>query len=275
MPVITMNWFSFMAPPTISTQNSLSAFTLILQRMRTLRQTLRMNSHKWHAGLTEKNIWCTMRCTFQHPPPCRKTPSFFDTWTQAVDVKAPNPSKCAHWCNLYQVWCYTMYLHSITFCCSISTSEYSKAQVEATSTSIHIPFSKVSVFHHLKFISYDVYSLNPLDEIVVDSIHTDPVHFDKYGNVVPGRFDTAVVRVKESDGGASLNLKGKFFMFSPLQYFSVPHWFLQDSKDSWGFLRIPEESSGLHYNLSDFELEENNSVKSSGILRTSVRRSSP
>ena len=35
-----------------------------------------------------------------------------------------------------------------------------------------------------------------------------------------------------------------------------------------GFLGIPEDSSGLHYNLSDFELEENNSVKSSGILRT-------
>ena len=52
------------------------------------------------------------------------------------------------------------------------------------------------------------------------------------------------------------------------QYFSVPHRFLQDSKDSWGFLRIPEDSSGLHYNLSNFELEENNSVKSSGILRT-------
>ena len=55
--------------------------------------------------------------------------------------------------------------------------EYSKAQVEAASHSIHIPFSKVSVFHHLKFISYDIYSLNPLDEIVVDSIHIDPVHF--------------------------------------------------------------------------------------------------
>ena len=35
-----------------------------------------------------------------------------------------------------------------------------------------------------------------------------------------------------------------------------------------GFLGIPEDSSGLHYNLSDFELEDNNSVKSSGILRT-------
>ena len=94
--------------------------------------------------------------------------------------------------------------------------EYLKAQVEAASTSIHIPFSKISVFHRLKFVSYDIYSLNPLDEIVVDSIHTDPVHLDKYRNVVPGRFDTVVIRVKDSDGGAGLNLKRMFVMFSPL-----------------------------------------------------------
>ena len=94
--------------------------------------------------------------------------------------------------------------------------EYSKAQVEATSDSIHIPFSKISVFHCLKFVSYDVYSLNPLDEIVVDSIHTNPVHFDKYRHVVPGRFDTVIVRVKDSDGGSSLNLKGTYLTFSPL-----------------------------------------------------------
>ena len=93
--------------------------------------------------------------------------------------------------------------------------EYSKAQVEATSDSIHIPFSKISVFHRLKFVSYDVYSLNPLDKIVVDSIHTDPVHFDKYRHVVPGRFDTVIVWVKDSDGGSSLNLKGTYLMFSP------------------------------------------------------------
>ena len=97
-------------------------------------------------------------------------------------------------------------------------STYSKAQVKATSTSIHIPFSKISVFHCLKFVSYDVYSLNPLDEIVVDSIHTDPVHFNKYRNVVPGQFDTIVIWVKDSDGGlaSSLNLKGMFFTFSSL-----------------------------------------------------------
>lgn len=78
--------------------------------------------------------------------------------------------------------------------------EYSKAQVEAASNSIHIPFSKISVFHRLKFVSYDVYSLNPLDEVVVDSIHTDPVRFDKYRNVVPSRFDTAVIQSSNESG---------------------------------------------------------------------------
>ena len=87
--------------------------------------------------------------------------------------------------------------------------KYSKAQVEVAAQSIHIPFSKVSVFHWIKFVSYDVYSLNPLDEIVVDSIHVDPVHFDKYRKVVPGRFDTAVIQVK--DRGNS-GLKGMFLL---------------------------------------------------------------
>jgi len=92
--------------------------------------------------------------------------------------------------------------------------EYSKAQVETASNSIHIPFSKVSVFHRLKFVSYDVHSLNPLNELVVDSIHIDPVHFDKYRNVIPGRFDTAVIQVKDRDPHGNSGLKGMFFMFS-------------------------------------------------------------
>ena len=93
---------------------------------------------------------------------------------------------------------------------------YSKAQVEIASNSIHIPFSKVSVFHRLKFVSYDVYSLNPLDELVVDSIHIDPVHFDKYRNIVPGRFDTAVIQVKDHDPHGNSSLKGMFLCSPPL-----------------------------------------------------------
>ena len=70
--------------------------------------------------------------------------------------------------------------------------DYSKAQVQTLSESFHVPFDKISVFHRLKFFSYDAYSLNPLDKVVTDSIHVDPEHLDKYGKVVPGRFDTAI-----------------------------------------------------------------------------------
>ena len=69
-------------------------------------------------------------------------------------------------------------------------------------------------FHHLKFVSYDVYSLNPLDKIVVDSIHIDLVHFDKYGNVIPGQFDTAIIQIKDHDPNGNSGLKGMFLMFS-------------------------------------------------------------
>ena len=84
--------------------------------------------------------------------------------------------------------------------------DYSKAQVKVASKLIHIPFSKVSVFHCLKFTSYDAYSLNPLDQIVVDSIHIDPLHFDKYNKAVPGHFDMAIIQFRDSSH--DLDLKG-------------------------------------------------------------------
>ena len=73
--------------------------------------------------------------------------------------------------------------------------EYSKAQVKTASHSIHIPFNKLSVFHRIKFVSYNLYALNLLDEVIVDSIHVDPVHLNKYQKVVPGHFDTAIINV--------------------------------------------------------------------------------
>ena len=83
--------------------------------------------------------------------------------------------------------------------------DYSKVQVQALSESFHVPFLKISVFHRLKFFSMDAYSLNPLDEVVTDSIHVDPSHLDKYGKVVPGRFDTAIIQIRDAP---DLDIKG-------------------------------------------------------------------
>lgn len=107
-------------------------------------------------------------------------------------------------CNKYGA---TYFIPALSrFIAQYQNPEYSKADVEAASHSVHIPFSKVSVFHRIKFVSYDLYSLNPLDEVVVDSIHVDPVHLDKYQKVVPGRFDTAIIRISDGD---NLGIKGE------------------------------------------------------------------
>lgn len=55
------------------------------------------------------------------------------------------------------------------------------AQVQQAAYNISIPFQKLPVYHHLKFISCDPFQLNPIPQ-VVDSLHVEP-----------GQFDTAVV----------------------------------------------------------------------------------
>jgi hypothetical protein len=83
---------------------------------------------------------------------------------------------------------------------------FTKAQVEAASLDLHIPFSKVPVFHRIKFVSRDPYSLDPSKDIVVDSIHSEPLREGKYGKPVPGRFDTAVINY---NGGGDAGVTGE------------------------------------------------------------------
>ncbi len=69
------------------------------------------------------------------------------------------------------------------------------AYIKALAPTIHIPAYSFPVYHRLKFVSYDVYREKPLLESVVDSLHVEPARRDKYGKVVPGRFDVAMIRV--------------------------------------------------------------------------------
>ena len=83
----------------------------------------------------------------------------------------------------------------------------SKAQVELAAATFPLGFTKLPVYHRLKFVSHDLASLAALDDLVVDSIHAESARDDKYGAVVPGRFDTAVINFGE---GGEIGVEGKF-----------------------------------------------------------------
>lgn len=87
---------------------------------------------------------------------------------------------------------------------------YTKNQIEVASETLHLPLTKISVYHRIKFMSHDVHSLDPLAEHVVDSIHVEPNRFDKYGKVVPGRFDTAMINF---NNGGDTGVQGELFVY--------------------------------------------------------------
>ena len=84
------------------------------------------------------------------------------------------------------------------FVAQYQNPQLTKAQIKRAALNVHIPFRKLSVFHRVKYVSCDPYNLEK-EENVVDSIHAQPARSDKYGNVIPGRFDTGLVNYK--DGG--------------------------------------------------------------------------
>lgn len=92
------------------------------------------------------------------------------------------------------------------FVARIHHPNISRIELEAASQHVHVPFHKISVFHRIKFVTNDPYSLTPEADIVVDSVHCEPAYKDKYGNLVPGRFDTAVINYQD---GRRAGLKGK------------------------------------------------------------------
>ncbi|KAK7023555.1 hypothetical protein VNI00_016675 [Paramarasmius palmivorus] len=68
-----------------------------------------------------------------------------------------------------------------------------------------VPFWKVAVYHRIKFTENDPYSITKGPEYIVDAVHAEPNRKDKYGQVVPGRFDTVLVNTQ---GEASPGVRG-------------------------------------------------------------------
>ncbi|PIL37661.1 hypothetical protein GSI_01355 [Ganoderma sinense ZZ0214-1] len=95
------------------------------------------------------------------------------------------------------------------------------AQVERASAAIYFPFSKVLVWHRVKFWISDPYDVTKHIDPIKDTAHIRPARKGKYGVHVPGRFDT--VLVNDSSGGV-VGIKGYRVaqLFSPAQLAHSP-----------------------------------------------------
>lgn len=79
--------------------------------------------------------------------------------------------------------------------------EYTRAQQERAAASVYFHFSKIPAYHKVKFWLEDPHGLGLPENDLHDVIHCRPSRKNKYGDDIPGRFDTALVRIAghESD----------------------------------------------------------------------------
>lgn len=89
-----------------------------------------------------------------------------------------------------------------------STVSLTRAQVENASAAVYFPFSKIPVWHRVKFTISDPYDLTKHIPPTSDVVHARPQRTGKYGAQVPGRFDTVLV----NDGsGAVTGVNGMLY----------------------------------------------------------------
>ncbi|KAJ7078689.1 hypothetical protein B0H15DRAFT_924756 [Mycena belliarum] len=86
------------------------------------------------------------------------------------------------------------------FIVQFNTPSLSRAQIEAESASISLHFNRIPVYHRIKFVTEDPYTVGGPADSVVDSIHVQPRKSLRSGKELPGRFDTALV----NDGSGGL-----------------------------------------------------------------------
>jgi hypothetical protein len=111
------------------------------------------------------------------------------------------------------------------FVAQYQNPQFTQAQIERASLNIHFPFQKLPVFHRIKYVSRDLYDLEK-GENVVDSIHVQPARSDKYGKVIPGRFDAGLVNYKDGGmTGVKGHCVGRVRCVFKLPPDSLTHWF--------------------------------------------------
>ncbi|THV03910.1 hypothetical protein K435DRAFT_909634 [Dendrothele bispora CBS 962.96] len=83
------------------------------------------------------------------------------------------------------------------FLVQLKNPHFSGRRLEDAVDSLFLGISHVSTYHRVKFLQYD----NLTDVFsTADSIHVQPSRKDKHGKDINGRFDTALVRINDSEG---------------------------------------------------------------------------
>ncbi|KAJ7913421.1 hypothetical protein B0H13DRAFT_2232321 [Mycena leptocephala] len=97
----------------------------------------------------------------------------------------------------------------------------SHPQIEHRSQDLTFSFNSVPVFQRIKFTTEDLYTARGPEDSIVDSIHVQPQKILKNGELLPARFDTALI----NDGTGQLTgVSGKYRVGQIRVVFSLgPH----------------------------------------------------
>ncbi|KAJ3735343.1 hypothetical protein DFJ43DRAFT_1037221 [Lentinula guzmanii] len=82
------------------------------------------------------------------------------------------------------------------FVIQLRRPDVSGSRLDDEASGIFLGVSHVSVYHRIKYIHQDFFTQVSSTD---DSIHVQPAQVGKYGKIVPARFDTALIRITDSN----------------------------------------------------------------------------
>lgn len=96
------------------------------------------------------------------------------------------------------------------FTIKYNTPSLTPHEIERHCAGLYFGFSAIAAYHKIKVNLPDVHGLGIQALGRQDVIHVRPERKDKYGRTVPGRFDTALVRVAHAGMETAMNIQSRF-----------------------------------------------------------------